>query len=92
VSGIDSLLAIVIVIAGALCVFWSIKSLTMQFTVPQFVFFGMFCVLIGVFVESWIGGTKELVLSTVGLLVLMAVYVLFRGRLLARRSGKKVKT
>lgn len=89
----DSLAALVIIVAGALCVFWSIRSLAMQFTVSQFMFIGTFCVLIGVFIESYIAGTKELVLSTVGLLFLMAGWVLMRARNISknhlrRRAGQ----
>lgn len=90
-SGIDSLLAIMIVTVGGLILFWSIRALTMQFTVGQFVFFGVFCVLIGMFIESWLAGTGELVLTTVAILVLMAVYVLMKSRILAM-GRKKVRS
>jgi len=80
VSGIDSFIAIILLVAAAMCIFWSLRSLTIQFSVPQFIFFGMFCVLIGVFFESWVAGTRELVLSTAAILVLSAVYVLWKSK------------
>ena len=90
-SGIDSLLAIVLIVVGALCAFWALKSISLQFSMGQFAFFGLFNLLIGIFIESWFAGTKELVLSTVALLFLTAAYVLMRGRAFAKKHSRRAR-
>lgn len=83
----DALVAIVLVMVTGLCIMWALMALQVQFTVPQFVFFGFFCIFLGVFLESYFAGTRELVLSTAGMLILIALYALYRGKLLARALG-----
>ena len=80
------MIAVVLIVACGLCVMWSLIALQVQFTVPQFIFFGFFMLFLGVFLESWFAGTRELVLSTAGMLVLIAAYVIVRTRRLLHKA------
>ena len=82
----DALIAVILVVACGLCIMWSLIALKVQFSVPQFIFFGLFMLFLGVFLESWFAGTRELVLSTAGMLVLIASYVIVRTRMLLGRA------
>ena len=90
-TGVDALVAVILIMVTGLCIMWALMALQITFSVPQFIFFGFFCIFLGVFLESYFAGTRELVLATAGMLILISSYAVYRGRSVAKALGGRRK-
>ena len=80
IEGLDALLVMIIGIVSIVLIAWAVFSLRFQFSSRQFVLFSVMCFVFGVFVESWVSGTREAVLSAVVLLGILALWIFVRVR------------
>lgn len=69
IQGLDALAAIMVAAFAAISIVWIINSMKLQMSIRQVAFLAIICITLGVFIESYIRGTREAVLATVALIL-----------------------